>query len=187
MRLILQIWRYAELNLVPGINNHYLVFKECDNRDNVDDITMTSKWARWRLKSSASRLFTQPFIQAQIKENIKAPRHWRFPGEFTGDRWIPHTKASNAENVSIWWRHHEERCNLHKCFVGNWRHCCVPNCCILSHTATRKCHFGEIFITGCTESCHFDNFWGSQRWQFYRNDTSSVYIYAYLDKYNAIK
>ena len=38
-------------------------------------ITMTLKWARWRLKSPASRLFTQPFIQAQIKENIKAPRH----------------------------------------------------------------------------------------------------------------
>ena len=28
-----------------------------------------------RLKSSASRLFTQPFIQAEIKENIKAPRN----------------------------------------------------------------------------------------------------------------
>ena len=27
------------------------------------------------IKSPASRLFTQPFIQAQIKENIKAPRH----------------------------------------------------------------------------------------------------------------
>ena len=27
-------------------------------------ITITSKWARWRLKSPASRLFTQPFIQA---------------------------------------------------------------------------------------------------------------------------
>ena len=26
----------------------------------------------WRLKSPASRLFTQPFVQAQIKENIKA-------------------------------------------------------------------------------------------------------------------
>ena len=39
-------------------------------------ITMTSCWARWRLKSPASRLFTQPFIQAQIKENISAPRHW---------------------------------------------------------------------------------------------------------------
>ena len=29
-----------------------------------------------------------------------------FVWEFTGDRWIPRTKASNAENVSIWWRHH---------------------------------------------------------------------------------
>ena len=54
-------------------------------------ITVTSQWARWRLKSPASRLFTQPFIQEQIKENIKAPRHWPLCGEFTGDRWIsPH-------------------------------------------------------------------------------------------------
>ena len=37
-------------------------------------------WARWRLKSPASRLFTQPFVQAQIKENIKAPRHWPLCG-----------------------------------------------------------------------------------------------------------
>ena len=26
-------------------------------------------------------------------------------GEFTDDRWISRTKASKAENVSIWWRH----------------------------------------------------------------------------------
>ena len=25
------------------------------------------------------------------QENIKAPRHWPLCGEFTGDRWIPHT------------------------------------------------------------------------------------------------
>ena len=49
---------------------------------------------------TASRLFTQPFIQAQIKENIKAPRHWPLCGEFTAQM------ASNADNVSIWWRHH---------------------------------------------------------------------------------
>ena len=30
-------------------------------------------------------------IQTQIKENIKAPRHWPLCGEFTGDRWIPRT------------------------------------------------------------------------------------------------
>ena len=61
---------------------------------------------RWRLKSPASRLFTQPFIQAQIKENIKAQRHWPLWGEFTGDRWIPRTKRQWRGNVSIWWRHH---------------------------------------------------------------------------------
>ena len=55
-------------------------------------ITMTSSWARWRLKSPASR-FTQWFVQAQIKENITAPRHWPLWGEFTADRWIPHTKG----------------------------------------------------------------------------------------------
>ena len=33
------------------------------------------------------------FIQAQIKENIKAPRHWPLCGEFTGDRWIPRTNT----------------------------------------------------------------------------------------------
>ena len=38
-------------------------------------------------------LFTQPFIQTQIKENIKAPRHWPLCGEFTEDRWIPHTNG----------------------------------------------------------------------------------------------
>ena len=38
-------------------------------------------------------LLTQPFIQAQTKENIKAPRHWPLWGEFTGDRWIHRTKG----------------------------------------------------------------------------------------------
>ena len=51
-------------------------------------------------------LLRQPLIQTQIKENIKAPCHRPLCGEFTGDRWIPAQMASNAENVSIWWRHH---------------------------------------------------------------------------------
>ena len=36
-------------------------------------------------------LFTQPFIQTQIKENTKATRRWTLCGEFSGDRWIPCT------------------------------------------------------------------------------------------------
>ena len=58
-------------------------------------ITITSSWARWRLKSLASRLFTQSFFQAPIKENI-APRHWLLWGEFVGDRWILHTKRQEC-------------------------------------------------------------------------------------------
>ena len=46
-------------------------------------------------------------IQVQIKENTKAPRQWPLWGEFTVDRWNPRTqRASYAENVSIWLRHH---------------------------------------------------------------------------------
>ena len=52
-------------------------------------------------------MITQPFIQTQITENIKAPRHWPLCGEFTGTGEFPAQRASYAENVSIWWRHHE--------------------------------------------------------------------------------
>ena len=38
-------------------------------------------------------LLNRLFIQAQIKENIKVPRHWPLCGEFTDDRWIPRTKG----------------------------------------------------------------------------------------------
>ena len=65
----------------------------------LNHITVTSKWAQLRLKSPALRLFTQPFIQTQIKENIKAPRHWPLCGEFTGTGEFPAQRASYAENV----------------------------------------------------------------------------------------
>ena len=37
-------------------------------------------------------LFNRLF-EAQIKENIKAPRHWPLWEEFTGYQWIPRTKG----------------------------------------------------------------------------------------------
>ena len=45
-------------------------------------------------------------MMMRIKENINAPRHWPFCGEFTGTGEFPAQRASYAENVSIWWRHH---------------------------------------------------------------------------------
>ena len=56
--------------------------------------TLTSQWRQnRRLKSPASRVFTQLFIQAQLKENVKGPRYWPLYGEFTGDWWIPRTNG----------------------------------------------------------------------------------------------
>ena len=54
-------------------------------------ITMTSLWARLCLKSPASRLFTQPFIQGTDTKISKL----RVTGEF------PAQRSSNAENISI--------------------------------------------------------------------------------------
>ena len=80
----MQSWSFPEsyinIQLWYNANNDQIV-RKC--------ITVTSWWARWHLKSPASWLFIQPFIQAQIKENIKALRHWPLWREFTHDRWIP--------------------------------------------------------------------------------------------------
>ena len=49
--------------------------------------------------------------QRNHKKNIKAPRHWPLLGKTTGHSTsvtvgFPSQRASNAEIVSIWWRHH---------------------------------------------------------------------------------
>ena len=72
-----------------------------------NNVTMMSLWARWRLTSPASRVFTQPSVQAQIKEITKAPRHWPLWGNSPVTGEFPSKRASNAEKVSIWWRQHE--------------------------------------------------------------------------------
>ena len=49
--------------------------------------------------TGVSIVFTQSFVQPHIKENITVPSHRGFI------RWFPTRIASNAENVSISWRH----------------------------------------------------------------------------------
>ena len=110
------------------------IYAPANNKNNVSVwdmvfiITVTSQWARWRVKSPVLQMFTEPFIQAHIEENTKAPRHWPLWGKFTG------------ENVSIWWRHHMNTIahhhrqrhrrrhhylhhHRHYCYVYHYQHC----------------------------------------------------------------
>ena len=50
-----------------------------------------------------------------------------------------------------------------------------PQLCALKR---KCCHFDEILITDCTESCHFDNFRCSKWWKFRQNDDISVSVCA---------
>ena len=73
-----------------------------DSGNHCSDVIMSTKASQ----ITGSWWFAQPFVQAQIQENIKALRHCPLWGESTGDRWFPSQRASDGENVSIWWRHH---------------------------------------------------------------------------------
>ena len=55
--------------------------------------TVASKWARLRPKSPVFRLFTQLYVQAQIK----APCHWPFCGHSPVTSEFPAQRPSNAE------------------------------------------------------------------------------------------
>ena len=67
-------------------------------------ITVTSLWGRWRFKSPASRLFTQPLILWRSKKTSKLTGLCVGNSPVTDE--FPAQMASNAENVSIWWRYH---------------------------------------------------------------------------------
>ena len=73
---------------------------------NVQFITVTSWWARWRVKSPALPLFTKPFIQCRSKNTSKLRVAGLWAGNSPVTCELPAQMASNAENVSIWWRNH---------------------------------------------------------------------------------
>ena len=61
-----------------------------------------------------------------------------------------------------------KKCTLQKTYTSVKY--CIP-CVMSTHSLKRKCrHCDEILITGCTGSCHFDNFQYSQWWKFHQNE-----------------
>ena len=85
---------------VPMATNLLQWYELCSQTLHYSDVIMSA--LAYQITSLFNRLF-----KAQIKENIKAPRHWPLFGEFTGHRWIPRTNDQ-------WWRHHEDEvCCFH--------------------------------------------------------------------------
>ena len=68
---------------------------------------------------------------------------WPVTGEF------PAQKASNAENVSIWWRHHET--NILNAPCCNRKHIYVTTCCIVGYVPVSWWHLwtGLLKVFDC--------------------------------------
>ena len=98
----LDLWFSINNSFTYSVLRHWLCSHQRKLTQHYDDVIMSAIASHQPHDCLPNRLF-----KAQIKENIKAPRHRPLCGEFIADRWIPAQMASNAENVSIWWRHHE--------------------------------------------------------------------------------
>ena len=78
--------------------------------------------------------------------------------------------------------HQTEICNDANLVVGGTGGCGEVS---MPTSLKQNCrHFDDIFFTGCTESCHFDNVRGIQRWMFCHWDCScaSKAILGNMDK-----
>ena len=64
--------------------------------------------------------------------------------------------------------------------ISNIGNVCISGIISCSFTEKKCHHFEEIFIIGCTESCHFKNFQCSQWWKFHQNDNISVSVTGLL-------
>ena len=57
----------------------------------------------------ASQITSLTIVYSTVYPSPDQRKHQSWPlwGDFTSHRWISNKKASNAENVSIWWRYHK--------------------------------------------------------------------------------
>ena len=90
------VWFSNELRLLDWKIGH--------QNKNHSDVIMGAMASQ---TTSLTIVYSTVYSGADQEENIKAPRHWPLCGEVTVTGEFPTQRASNAENVSVWWRHHE--------------------------------------------------------------------------------
>ena len=92
------------------VNNRYAggLRRQCAQYDvNVmHSITLTWSWARWLLYCLLNHLFRR---RSKKTSKLRVTGLCAGNSPVTGE--FPTQRASNAENVSFWWRHHGRRLN----------------------------------------------------------------------------
>ena len=142
-------------------------------------------------------------LSRSIRRRSKRTSKLRVTGLCAGNSPVtgefPAQMASNAENVSIWWRHcvigdislvyciifrpneANSMPNIIRYDIGYVRYMCLQ-CAGITIAPRHKCNLDEIFVISCTESCQNDNFQCSQWRQFHQNDISvSMYMRRITD------
>ena len=76
-------------------------------RENPKTITVTSHWPSWRLKSPALNYLCNRLFKLTSKKTSKPALLALCEGNSPVTSEFPSHRASNAENVSIWWRHND--------------------------------------------------------------------------------
>ena len=112
MSHIVMVQSHASLHITYALALRFLPY--CGSELHYNYVKMSTMASQI---TNLTIVYTSVYSGADQK-NIKAPRRWPLWGEFTGDRWIPQTKASNAESICIWWRHH-----------GMYLRCAFMPCC----------------------------------------------------------
>ena len=151
--------RYNSVNFLPKPHNrHHIAHPQGQAMGcllwMLTLITMTSYWARSRLKSLASPVFTQPFIGRISKKTLKLRVTGLCVGNSPGTGEFPAQMASNAENVSIWWRHHADicsalvivACNITLCWAALWRHLPIYLTFLHRHIRRRIHHINDYLF-----------------------------------------
>ena len=130
-----------------------LMWRQCDHYIDVIMSTIASQITSLTVVYSI-------FYSGADQRNIKAPRHWPFCGEFTGTGEFPAQRASNAKNVSIWWRHHDVTHTMSFRPVGGpesweWYECALWDLLHKSRNVTVPHPTMNHFVTEFAHMCTF--------------------------------
>ena len=128
------LWKISK-NMCVALVIYILTHERCVHTDYAYGVVCvdTLLTLQWRHNGRDSVSNHQPhdcLLNGLIRRRSKktSKHHWPLCEEFIGDWWIPTQMASNAENVAIWWRHHDlvrisrpnqYTCTTHPLFIAS--------------------------------------------------------------------